>query len=124
MFGVEISSSRRKIILLKNGTYRKLFDTQNLICGKESAADNYAIAHYGKWYPDNVTRENNVNELFNSVNENLRLLSENCSSLQGFLITHSLGGGTGSGLTSRLMEKIAAEYGNGKSKSRVSNNQS
>ena len=64
-----------------------------------------------------------MNELFNSVVENLRLLSENCSSLQGFLITHSLGGGTGSGLTSRLMEKIAADYGNGKSKSRVSNNQ-
>ena len=64
-----------------------------------------------------------MNELFNSVVENLRLLSENCSSLQGFLITHSLGGGTGAGLTSRLIEKIAADYGNGKSKSRVSNNQ-
>ena len=116
--------SKLKIILLKTGIYRNLFDTQNLICGKESAADSYAIAHYGEWWDFGVmARENNVKELFNSAVENLRLLSENCSSLQGFLITHSIGGGTGSGLTSRLMEKIAAEYGNGKSKSRISNYQ-
>ena len=51
--------------------------------------------------------------------ENLRLLSENCSSLQGFMITHSLGGGTGSGFTARFLEKIASEYGDSKSKSEI-----
>ena len=78
------------------------------------------MAYYQKWHwLESDPREINAKELLNSAVENLRLLSENCSSLQGFLITHSMGGGTGSGLTSRLMENIAAEYGNGKSKSRI-----
>ena len=41
----------------------------------------------------------------------LRLLSEDCSSFQGFMITHSIGGGTGSGFTANLLEKLAVEYG-------------
>ena len=51
--------------------------------------------------------------------ENLRLLSENCSSLQGFMITHSFGGGTGSGFTARFLDEIASEYGGSKSKSEI-----
>ena len=51
--------------------------------------------------------------------ENLRLLSENCSSLQGFMITHSIGGGTGSGFTARFLEEITSEYGDSKSKSEI-----
>ena len=50
-------------------------------------------------------------EIIDPVLETLRMLSENCSSLQGFMITHSFGGGTGSGLTSRLMERLSVEYG-------------
>ena len=118
--------SHLKLIILKTGKYQDLFDTNNLICGKESGADNFAMSYYKKWYdwsyPIPNTRQMNANNLlFDSVVENLRLLSENCSSLQGFLITHSIGGGAGSGFTSRLMENIAAEYGNGKSKSRIQN---
>ena len=36
---------------------------------------------------------------------------EACHSLQGFLIFHSYGGGTGSGFASLLMEKLSGEYG-------------
>lgn len=36
---------------------------------------------------------------------------EACRGLQGFLVFHSFGGGTGSGFTSLLMEKLSAEYG-------------
>ena len=54
--------------------------------------------------------------LLDQTVENLRLLSENCSSLQGFMITHSIGGGTGSGFTARFLEEIASEYGDSKSK--------
>ena len=82
------------------------------------------MAYYDLWsWDQSLKREMDGKGLLNSVVQNLRLLSENCSSLQGFLITHSIGGGTGSGLTSRLMEKISDEYGNGKSKSRISNYQ-
>ena len=57
--------------------------------------------------------------LLDQTVENLRLLSENCSSLQGFMITHSIGGGTGSGFTARFLEEIASEYGDSKSKSEI-----
>lgn len=36
--------------------------------------------------------------------------TENCSSLQGFLIFHSFGGGTGSGFGALLLERLSAEY--------------
>ena len=36
---------------------------------------------------------------------------DQCTGLQGFLIFHSLGGGTGSGFTSLLMERLSADYG-------------
>lgn len=36
---------------------------------------------------------------------------EACHSLQGFLIFHSFGGGTGSGFTSLLMERLSVDYG-------------
>ena len=31
--------------------------------------------------------------------------------MQGFLLFHSFGGGTGSGLTARLMERLSVDYG-------------
>ena len=37
--------------------------------------------------------------------------AESCSGLQGFLVFHSFGGGTGSGFSSLLMERLSVEYG-------------
>ncbi|KAJ6223570.1 hypothetical protein RDWZM_002115 [Blomia tropicalis] len=85
---------------VRNGSYAKLFHPEQLISGKEDAANNYARGHYtiGK-------------ELIDLVLERTRKLSEQCTSLQGFLIFHSFGGGTGSGFTSLLMERLSVEYG-------------
>ena len=38
-------------------------------------------------------------------------MTEVCSGLQGFLIFHSFGGGTGSGFSSLLMERLSMDYG-------------
>ncbi|KFP00363.1 Tubulin alpha-4A chain, partial [Calypte anna] len=38
------------------------------------------------------------------------LQADQCSGLQGFLVFHSFGGGTGSGFTSLLMERLSVEY--------------
>lgn len=43
--------------------------------------------------------------------ERIRTITENCAGLQGFLVFHSFGGGTGSGFTSLLMERLAQDYG-------------
>ena len=40
----------------------------------------------------------------------LRKQAEGCDCLQGFQFTHSLGGGTGSGLGTLLIQKVREEY--------------
>ncbi|KAF1768822.1 hypothetical protein GCK72_000635 [Caenorhabditis remanei] len=71
-----------------------------MITGKEDAANNYARGHYtvGK-------------ELIDTVLDRIRRLADNCSGLQGFFVFHSFGGGTGSGYTSLLMERLSVDYG-------------
>ncbi|KAI8376151.1 tubulin alpha-3 chain [Radiomyces spectabilis] len=85
---------------VRNGTYRELFHPEQLITGKEDAANNYARGHYtvGK-------------ELVDSVLDRIRKLSDNCNGLQGFLVFHSFGGGTGSGFGALLLERLSVDYG-------------
>ncbi|XP_045392218.1 tubulin alpha-8 chain-like [Lemur catta] len=85
---------------IRTGIYRRLFHPEQLISGKEDAANNYARGHYsvGK-------------ELIDLVLERVRKLTDQCTGLQGFLIFHSFGGGTGSGFTSLLMERLSVDYG-------------
>ena len=49
-------------------------------------------------------------ELVESVLDVVRKESESCDCLQGFQLTHSLGGGTGSGMGTLLISKIREEY--------------
>ncbi|KFP10338.1 Tubulin alpha-8 chain, partial [Egretta garzetta] len=85
---------------VRAGTFRELFHPEQLITGKEDAANNYARGHYtiGK-------------ESIDMVLDRVRKLTDACSGLQGFLIFHSFGGGTGSGFTSLLMERLSVDYG-------------
>ena len=77
-----------------------IFISEQLISGKEDAANNYARGHYtvGKEMVDNVL-------------DRIRKLADNCTGLQGFLVFHSFGGGTGSGFGSLLMERLSVDYG-------------
>lgn len=85
---------------VRNSKYRHLYHPEQLISGKEDAANNYSRGHYtiGK-------------EIVEVVLEKIRKLTDNCSGLQGFLIFNSVGGGTGSGLGSLLMERLSVDYG-------------
>ncbi|CDK28648.1 unnamed protein product [Kuraishia capsulata CBS 1993] len=85
---------------VRTGTYRNLFHPDQLISGKEDAANNYARGHY------TVGRE-----LLDDILERVRKMADQCDGLQGFLFTHSLGGGTGSGLGALLLEQFSNEYG-------------
>ena len=49
-------------------------------------------------------------ELVDSVLDVTRKEAEGCDCLQGFQLTHSLGGGTGSGMGTLLISKIREEY--------------
>lgn len=85
---------------VRTGTYRDLFHPEQMITGKEDASNNYARGHYtvGK-------------ELIDQVLDKVRRVADNCSGLQGFLVFHSFGGGTGSGFGALLMERLSVDYG-------------
>jgi len=85
---------------IRTGTYRQLFHPEQLISGKEDAANNYARGHYtiGK-------------EIVDLCLDRIRKLADNCTGLQGFMVFHSVGGGTGSGLGALLLERLSVDYG-------------
>merc|ERR1712226_318497 len=85
---------------VRTGTYRQLFHPEQLITGKEDAANNYARGHYtiGK-------------EIVDLVLDRIRKLADQCTGLQGFLVFNSVGGGTGSGLGALLLERLSVDYG-------------
>jgi tubulin alpha len=84
---------------VRNGRYSAIYHPEFLLAGKEDAANNFARGHYtvGK-------------EIVDSVNDRLRKLVDNCDNVQGFVVNHSVGGGTGSGLGCLLLERIAVDY--------------
>jgi hypothetical protein len=43
--------------------------------------------------------------------DRVRKLADNCTGLQGFLVFNAVGGGTGSGLGSLLLERLSVDYG-------------
>ncbi|KAK6361701.1 alpha-tubulin [Orbilia blumenaviensis] len=85
---------------VRTGAYRSLFHPEQMITGKEDASNNYARGHYtvGK-------------ELVDTVLDKVRRVADNCDGLQGFLVFHSFGGGTGSGFGALLMERLSVDYG-------------
>ncbi|KAJ8027555.1 Tubulin alpha chain [Holothuria leucospilota] len=93
------------IDVIRTGPQRRLFHPEQLISGKEDAANNYARGHYsvGRDYVEQAL-------------DRLRKVAEQCTAFQGFLIFHSFGGGTGSGFSSLLLERLTQEYGSKKSK--------
>jgi len=76
-----------------------MYNTAYHIKGKEDAANNFARGHYtvGK-------------EAMDLVADGIRKLADNCENCQGFMVNHSVGGGTGSGLGMLILERIAVDY--------------
>merc|ERR1712050_438488 len=84
---------------VKNSKYSAIFHPDFLLPGKEDAANNFARGHYtvGK-------------EIIDKVSDRLRKLVDNCSNVQGFVVNHSVGGGTGSGLGALILERLAVDF--------------
>ncbi|XP_053622864.1 tubulin beta chain-like [Plodia interpunctella] len=84
---------------IRSSTYGQLFRPDNYVFGQSGAGNNWAKGHYTEGA-----------ELVDSVMDVVRKESEGCDCLQGFQLTHSLGGGTGSGLGTLLLSKLREEY--------------
>lgn len=71
-----------------------------MLTGKEDAASNFARGFFG------VGRE-----MIELALNRIRQVAEDCSCLQGFIIVRAFGGGTGSGFTALLLERLSKDYG-------------
>ncbi|KAB7501323.1 Tubulin beta-2 chain [Armadillidium nasatum] len=84
---------------IRAGPHGQLFKPESFVFGQSGAGNNWAKGHYTEGA-----------ELVDMVIDVIRNESEKCDCLQGFQMTHSLGGGTGSGLGTLLVAKIQEEY--------------
>jgi tubulin beta len=84
---------------VRSGPFGQIFRPDNFVFGQSGAGNNWAKGHYTEGA-----------ELVDSVLDVVRKEAESCDCLQGFQQTHSLGGGTGSGMGTLLISKIREEY--------------
>ena len=84
---------------VRAGPFGQLFRPDNFVFGQSGAGNNWAKGHYTEGA-----------ELIDSVLDVVRKEAESCDCLQGFQLTHSMGGGTGAGMGTLLISKIREEY--------------
>ena len=96
-----VSSFVQTILFLVNilNILVQFFSYFLIILGQSGAGNNWAKGHYTEGA-----------ELVDSVLDVVRKEAETCDCLQGFQLTHSLGGGTGSGMGTLLISKVREEY--------------
>ena len=84
---------------VRSGPHGQIFRPDNFVFGQSGAGNNWAKGHYTEGA-----------ELVDSVLDVVRKEAESTDCLQGFQLTHSLGGGTGSGMGTLLISKVREEY--------------
>ena len=84
---------------VRAGQYGQLFRPDNFIFGQSGAGNNWAKGYYTEGQ-----------ELCDQIIDIIRKEAESCECLQVFQLVHSLGGGTGSGLGTLLLNKLREEY--------------
>ena len=77
----------------------RIFRPENFINGKNGSSNLWAKGYYTEGP-----------EIINLVMDSLRKEAERADRLQGFQISHAIGGGTGSGLTCLLIQKLGEEF--------------
>jgi tubulin epsilon len=84
---------------MMRGPMAPLFDTCHFVSDVSGAGNNWAVGHmeFGDKY-------------VGAIEESVRTMVERCDSLQTFIVTHSLSGGTGSGLGTRCLSMLEDVY--------------
>lgn len=85
--------------VVKAHSMGKLFRPNNMISGQTGAGNNWAKGYY-----------NEGQEIIDEIMDRTRLEVESCECLQGFQLVHSIGGGTGSGLGTLILNNIRDCY--------------
>ncbi|OWF35961.1 tubulin epsilon chain-like [Mizuhopecten yessoensis] len=84
---------------MMKGPLKEVFDFQQLITDVSGAGNNWAVGHkmYGTQYKEKLT-------------DVIRRAAEFCDCLQCFFVIHSMGGGTGSGVGTFILNLLEEEY--------------
>lgn len=84
---------------LRKGPQGALFDPDLCVTSVSGSGNNWAVGYhgYGSRYGD-------------TISETLRRAAEQCDCLQSFFLLHSMGGGTGSGLGTYVLQRLRDEY--------------
>ncbi|KAH8241182.1 hypothetical protein KR032_001697 [Drosophila birchii] len=85
---------------IRTGAYRNLFHPDTLITGKDDSGSNFARGY-------NLMASELLDRSMNAI----RRVADRCRNLRAFLIFRAIGGGSGSGLGTRIMEKIVEDFG-------------
>ncbi|XP_015171777.1 PREDICTED: tubulin beta chain-like [Polistes dominula] len=82
-----------------SGRYGRLFSPDSFVAGQAGAGNNWAKGYYTEGA-----------ELADIALDLVRKEAESCDLIQGIQLIHSLGGGTGGGMGSLLLQKLKEEY--------------
>ncbi|KAL5468706.1 hypothetical protein EMCRGX_G029815 [Ephydatia muelleri] len=97
---IQTLKARESVVggLLK-GPLGELFDNRQLITDVSGSGNNWVVGNrtYGSKYHDQIV-------------DTVRRSAESCDHLQSFFMMHSMGGGTGSGVGTRILEILRDEY--------------
>ncbi|ESO88026.1 hypothetical protein LOTGIDRAFT_126843 [Lottia gigantea] len=98
---VHVDSETKVISQMKKSSLN--IREKNVICGKKGRGSNWALGYNG-------FSSGSEDHILTDSEDALRKEIERCDSYYGVILLHSLGGGTGSGLGSRLCELLRDEY--------------
>jgi tubulin epsilon len=96
---VAIDMEEGVLSAMVRGPIGGLFDRTHFVSDVSGAGNNWAVGHmeYGDRYID-------------SISSSVQTMVERCDSIQTFLVMHSLSGGTGSGLGTRVLGMLEEEF--------------
>jgi len=80
-------------------TYGKIFNPDHIYHDQSGAGNVFASGFYSAG-----------SEIIEEVLEGIRKQAEKCDAMEGFQLTHSIGGGTGSGLGSLIIQQLKSEF--------------
>jgi len=93
----------RKVVKNLWHRFGNRYNKNNLITGVKGCGSNWSLGYYGN-------KDCPEDSLLSRTLDAIRRETERCSSFSGMILIHSLAGGTGSGLSSLLLQMLRDEY--------------
>ncbi|KAG0475956.1 hypothetical protein HPP92_012797 [Vanilla planifolia] len=102
----------RVINQIQNGEYRNLYNHENIFVSDHGggAGNNWASGYHQDQLYGNKQGERNGEQVVDDIMDMVDREADGSDSLEGFVLCHSIAGGTGSGMGSYLLETLNDRY--------------